>query len=129
MPRPEAMSPIGSRWAACAISMSDGSGVDVMACLCPSRCPVAVVPQSAILRCPRVPARGPGRGGGADADACVYGVPMARTKTEYRCAECGWTSPKWVGQCRECRAWGTLEEAGSPGLAVPAAAAPRRAAV
>lgn len=54
---------------------------------------------------------------------------MARTKTEYRCTECGWTSPKWVGQCRECRAWGTLEEAGSPAPAVPAAAAPRRAAV
>lgn len=28
----------------------------------------------------------------------------------YVCTECGWTSPKWLGQCRECKAWGTLEE-------------------
>ena len=33
-----------------------------------------------------------------------------RTRTSYVCTECGWTSPKWLGQCRECRAWGTLEE-------------------
>lgn len=34
----------------------------------------------------------------------------ARARTSYLCSECGWTSPKWLGQCRECRAWGTLEE-------------------
>lgn len=28
----------------------------------------------------------------------------------YRCAECGWASPKWVGRCGECQAWGTLGE-------------------
>ncbi len=36
---------------------------------------------------------------------------MAKTKTQYSCAECGWTSFKWVGQCRSCNQWGTLEEA------------------
>ncbi len=54
---------------------------------------------------------------------------MAKAKTEYRCTECGWTSPKWVGQCRECHAWGTLEESGAPEPAVPAATAPRHAAL
>jgi len=54
---------------------------------------------------------------------------MAKVKTQYGCTECGWTSPKWVGQCRECHAWGTLEELGAPEPAVPAASAPRRAAV
>lgn len=42
-------------------------------------------------------------------------------KIHYRCTECGWTSPKWLGQCRECREWGTLEEA--PREAGPAARA------
>src|SRR5205085_2157311 len=32
----------------------------------------------------------------------------------YRCGECGWTTPKWVGRCGECQAWGTIEEAASP---------------
>lgn len=53
---------------------------------------------------------------------------MTRGRTEYRCSECGWTSPKWVGQCRECRAWGTLEEAGDEPGATPAAT-PRHPAV
>lgn len=35
---------------------------------------------------------------------------MAKMKTQYRCAECSWLTPRWLGQCRECGAWGTLEE-------------------
>jgi DNA repair protein RadA/Sms len=36
----------------------------------------------------------------------------SRAKTaNYRCAECGWTTAKWVGRCGECQAWGTVEEA------------------
>ncbi|WP_312350108.1 DNA repair protein RadA [Actinomyces sp.] len=54
---------------------------------------------------------------------------MAKDKATYRCTECGWTSPKWVGQCRECRAWGTLEELGASPTGVPAATRPRRPAV
>ena len=34
----------------------------------------------------------------------------------YRCSECGWQAPKWVGRCGECQAWGTIEEAGVPRL-------------
>lgn len=41
----------------------------------------------------------------------------------HRCTECGWTTPKWVGRCRECQAWGTVAETGA------AASGPRTAAV
>ncbi|GIG55013.1 DNA repair protein RadA [Demequina activiva] len=34
-------------------------------------------------------------------------------KPGYRCTECGWTAAKWVGQCGECQAWGTVVEAGA----------------
>ncbi|WP_153397237.1 DNA repair protein RadA [Ornithinicoccus halotolerans] len=43
-----------------------------------------------------------------------------RARAGYRCAECGWSSVKWVGRCGECQAWGTVEEAGA-GRAVAAA--------
>lgn len=46
---------------------------------------------------------------------------MAKLKTAYVCQECGWESPKWLGQCRECSAWGTLEET-APVPAAPTAA-------
>jgi DNA repair protein RadA/Sms len=35
---------------------------------------------------------------------------MARTKTLYRCNECGATEPKWTGRCSGCEAWGSLIE-------------------
>ena len=36
---------------------------------------------------------------------------MAKSRVPgYRCTECGWTSPKWVGRCGECQAWGTVGE-------------------
>ncbi len=35
---------------------------------------------------------------------------MGKSKVVYRCVECGWENPKWLGQCRECQSWGTLEE-------------------
>ena len=31
-------------------------------------------------------------------------------KAVFTCRECGWTTPKWVGRCGECQAWGTVEE-------------------
>ncbi|MFD6094956.1 DNA repair protein RadA [Nocardiopsis flavescens] len=53
---------------------------------------------------------------------------MAKAKTTFRCAECGWTSLKWVGRCGECQAWGTVEEAGAPApMAVAPAAVTSRA--
>lgn len=33
-------------------------------------------------------------------------------RTGYRCTECGWITPKWVGRCGECQAWGTVDEVG-----------------
>jgi len=42
-------------------------------------------------------------------------------KVSYCCTECGWSSPKWMGQCRECREWGTLEEVQSAGTSGGAA--------
>lgn len=54
---------------------------------------------------------------------------MAKEKNEYRCTECGWVSPKWVGQCRQCHAWGTLEEMGStPQHGLPTPITPHRPA-
>lgn len=44
---------------------------------------------------------------------------MAKVKTVHICSACGWESPKWVGQCRECGQWGTLEES----LSVPISSA------
>jgi DNA repair protein RadA/Sms len=46
-----------------------------------------------------------------------------RARPAYRCAECGWTTVKWVGRCGECQAWGTVSEDG------PAAAGPRTVVV
>ena len=37
---------------------------------------------------------------------------MPKPTTLYRCSECGWTSPKWVGRCGECQSWNTVLEAG-----------------
>ncbi len=36
---------------------------------------------------------------------------MARTKTLFECTSCGAQSLKWQGQCPECEAWNTFEEA------------------
>jgi DNA repair protein RadA/Sms len=36
---------------------------------------------------------------------------MARTASNYRCSDCGWTTLKWVGRCGDCQAWGTVGEA------------------
>ncbi len=35
-------------------------------------------------------------------------------RSSYHCSECGWTSPKWVGRCGECQAWGSVAEAAAP---------------
>lgn len=32
----------------------------------------------------------------------------------YRCSECGWTAPRWVGRCGECQAWGSVAETQAP---------------
>lgn len=52
---------------------------------------------------------------------------MARNTTTLRCTECGWTTPRWLGRCPQCQAWGSLEATGGGGAA-PATARPARSA-
>lgn len=42
-------------------------------------------------------------------------TPLAKAgaRPAYKCAECGWTTGKWVGRCGECHAWGAVEEVGA----------------
>ena len=35
---------------------------------------------------------------------------MAKSRTVYRCTECGAEFPKWAGRCDSCAAWNTLAE-------------------
>jgi DNA repair protein RadA/Sms len=38
-----------------------------------------------------------------------------QARASYRCSECGWETPRWVGRCGECQAWGSVAEAtGNP---------------
>jgi DNA repair protein RadA/Sms len=41
---------------------------------------------------------------------------MAKSTAGFRCAECGWQTPKWTGRCGECQAWGTVAETAVPRL-------------
>ncbi|HEX2048105.1 MAG TPA: DNA repair protein RadA [Acidimicrobiales bacterium] len=50
---------------------------------------------------------------------------MARTRSTYRCAECGSEFPQWTGRCAGCGAWNTVvEERVPPARAAVAPAAP-----
>jgi DNA repair protein RadA/Sms len=35
---------------------------------------------------------------------------MPKKSTVYICQNCGWSAPKWVGQCQSCQQWNTLVE-------------------
>jgi len=35
---------------------------------------------------------------------------MAKSKSAYFCRNCGYESPKWLGQCPSCREWNAFEE-------------------
>lgn len=39
---------------------------------------------------------------------------MAKPKSVYTCRECGASFPKWSGQCPDCSAWNSIEEAAQP---------------
>ena len=48
---------------------------------------------------------------------------FVKTRTVHRCTECGGESPRWLGRCPVCTAWGTLvEEVDLGGAAAPPAA-------
>lgn len=51
---------------------------------------------------------------------------MAKPKTVYLCSECGWDSPKWLGQCRQCDTWGSLQEFTEPSTSGPASVMPTK---
>lgn len=42
-------------------------------------------------------------------------MAASKTRSNYRCGECGWTTAKWVGRCGECQAWGSVEEVAASG--------------
>ncbi len=35
---------------------------------------------------------------------------MPKSKTQYQCHSCGYTTGQWMGQCPGCQTWGSLEE-------------------
>ncbi|WP_052462227.1 DNA repair protein RadA [Nigerium massiliense] len=39
--------------------------------------------------------------------------------TTLRCTECGWTTPRWVGRCKECQTWGSVAPVEAPATATP----------
>ena len=42
-------------------------------------------------------------------------IMAKKSKTVFVCQECGYESPKWMGQCPACRQWNTfVEETVSP---------------
>jgi DNA repair protein RadA/Sms len=52
---------------------------------------------------------------------------MARTRSVYRCADCGHEHPKWVGRCEGCGNWNTVAEEPIARLAAPGRAGRRSA--
>ena len=45
-------------------------------------------------------------------DGCFFGSGMAKKKSTivYKCSECSYTQPGWLGRCPECGSWNTMEE-------------------
>lgn len=35
---------------------------------------------------------------------------MAKNRSSFVCADCGWETSKWLGRCAQCEAWGTMTE-------------------
>jgi DNA repair protein RadA/Sms len=44
----------------------------------------------------------------------------AKDRPAHRCGECGHAVAKWLGQCPECQAWGTITEVGASRVGVTA---------
>src|SRR5436190_13630312 len=41
-------------------------------------------------------------------------MPMAKTRIQFLCRQCGSVHPKWMGKCPDCGAWDALEEYKAP---------------
>lgn len=57
---------------------------------------------------------------------------MAKAKSVFFCKECGYESPKWVGQCPACKAWDSMVEepnAGKKSVNKAATSSPAKRAV
>ena len=48
--------------------------------------------------------------------------PAARERPSHLSSECGLTVAKWLGQCPECQAWGSISEVGASRVPVTAGA-------
>jgi DNA repair protein RadA/Sms len=44
---------------------------------------------------------------------------MAKARTLHVCQACGYQTPKWLGQCPDCKAWGSLVEEAAAGGPAP----------
>ena len=49
---------------------------------------------------------------GANGNIFLYYFSMAKKKSTivYKCSNCGYTQPAWLGRCPGCGEWNTLEE-------------------
>ncbi len=55
------------------------------------------------------------------------GKPLAKEKTIYVCAACGYVAPRWLGCCPDCGAWNTFEEQREAATGMPAKAGEKTA--
>lgn len=55
------------------------------------------------------------------------GNPLAKEKTVFVCAACGYETPRWLGCCPDCGEWNTFEEQSRQPATAPAKAAARLA--
>lgn len=60
-------------------------------------------------------------------DPPVSVLGMAKHQDQYQCCECGWTTPRWVGRCGECQAWGSVAATSAPTSSLRAVAPARPA--
>jgi DNA repair protein RadA/Sms len=51
---------------------------------------------------------------------------MAKIKSNFICAECGYISPKWLGRCPDCQNWDTMHQAETPSRSGGSSVAPAR---
>ena len=39
-----------------------------------------------------------------------YTMAKKKVQISYKCSNCGFVQPRWLGRCPECSSWNTLEE-------------------